>query len=235
MYQHLRVGRVFIKIIEAINLSYAYDLVNPVFKDINFEIHEGEFWGVLGKNGAGKTSLIEILVGFRWTDTGDLKIFEQSVRNSSQEYLENVSFLSHDVQIAGGQKIQDFFNFHSFFYKNYSIEIEKELVEYFGIDPDKEVRILSTGQQKKIQIIAALSSNTKLIIIDEITAVLDPETRSRLFVKLQDHARKMKKTIVLATNLLEDLEVYADKFLYVSNSTTSVCNLNEIQNLMRTI
>lgn len=216
-------------------MSYAYDLVNPVFKDINFEINEGEFWGVLGKNGAGKTSLIEILVGFRWTDTGDLKMFEQSVRNSNKDHLKNVSFLSHDVRIAGGQKIQAFFDFHSFFYENYSTEIEKELVKYFGIDPEKEIQTLSTGQQKKIQIIAALSSNTKIIIIDEITAVLDPETRTRLFIKLQEHAKRMKKTIVLATNLLEDLEVYADKFLYVSNSTTSVCSLNEIQNLMRSI
>ena len=64
---------------------------------------------MLGKNGAGKTSLIEVLVGFRWTDTGDLKIFGNSIRNKSREYLKNVSFLSHDVQLSGGQKISDFF------------------------------------------------------------------------------------------------------------------------------
>lgn len=196
-------------------------------------IQEGEFWGVLGKNGAGKTSLIEVLIGFRWTDTGDLKIFGESIRNTKRDYLKNVSFLSHDVHLAGEQKIRDFLKFHAFFYSNYSLEIEKELLDYFSIDSDKKISTLSTGQQKKIQIIAALSSNTKLIIIDEVTAVLDPEARARLYIKLHEHSKKMKKTIILATNLLEDLEIYADKILYVSDKTASIHLSHEMKEVFK--
>lgn len=176
-----------------------------------------------------------MLVGIRWTDTGDVKVLGESIRVKSKEYLKYISFLSHDVQLAGGQKIYEFLNFHSFFYENYSKDIEKELLEFFNIDPGQSIFKLSTGQQKKIQIIAGLSANTKLVIIDEVTAVLDPETRARLFIKLHEHSKKMNKTIILATNLLEDLEIYADKILYVHDSTASVHSPNEMKGLMAKI
>jgi len=216
-------------------VSYAYDYENPVFKDVNFEINEGEFWGILGKNGAGKTSLVEVLLGLRWTDTGDVKILGKSNRTRDKDYLKNISFLSHDIQLPGSLKISEFLNFHSFFYENYSKEIEADLLNYFSIDKDKKIGTLSTGQQRKIQIIAGLAANTKLIIIDEITAVLDPESRARLYIKLHDHSKQMNKTILLATNLIEDLEIYADKILHVSDSTTEVLSSKDLNGMFKKI
>ena len=172
---------------------------------MNLEIAQGDFIALIGKNGAGKTSLIDLIMGFRWPDSGTVKIFGESIRTRKKDYLMNISYLAHDVQMAGGQTIESFLNFHSFFYPDYSKRTEKELLNNFSVDPLKEISALSTGQQKKIQIIAALSSGTKIIVIDEITAVLDYETRSLLFKKLKESVEQQGKTIVIATNLIEDL------------------------------
>ena len=161
--------------------------------------------GIVGKNGIGKTTLIDLIMGFRWPDAGEVKILGKNIRTKNKEYLKDVSYLAHDVQIAGGQTIASFLKFHSFFYEGYSEEIEKELLVYFSIDSSMEVSSLSTGQQKKILIVAALASGTKLIVIDEITAVLDSITRKLLFKKLNEHVLKFKKTVVIATNISEDL------------------------------
>lgn len=222
-----------INVIEAHDLSYSYDFENPVFQKINFTIKEGEFWGFLGPNGSGKTTLIEMLISMRWTDTGELKILGQPTKTRNRDFLREVSFLSHDVQLNGIQRIEDFLNFHAFFYPNYSIKIQNELLDYFELDPKKKISEHSTGQQKKIQIIAGLAAQTKLIIVDEVTAVLDPETRKKFFDVLTLHCKEYKKTIILATNVVEDLKVCSSKILFIKKGYATIHDPSEINSLFK--
>lgn len=166
-------------------------------------------------------------MGFRWPDSGVVKIFGETIRTKNKDYLANLSYLAHDVQMAGDQTISSFLNFHSFFYAEYSKKTEKDLLNYFSVDPKKDISALSTGQQKKIQIIAALSSGTRIIVIDEITAVLDFETRSLLFKKLKESVELYGKTVVIATNLIEDLNGTVNKIFEIDTVVqTGVRNEN---------
>lgn len=193
---------------------------------MNFSIEEGEICGLVGSNGSGKTTLIELLMGKRKTDSGELLIFN---RPHDRNLLQQISFLSHEIQLIGDLKIEDFFSFHSYFYPHYSKEMEKELCHIFQVNVKKLVSENSTGEQKKIQIIAGLAANTELIIVDEITAVLDPATRQLFFEVIKDHNKKYNKTIILATNVIEDLYTTVSKIILIKKGKCSVHGIDELK------
>ena len=168
-------------VIKANALSYSYPTDHHVFKDLNFEVKEGDFWGILGRNGAGKTTLIDLILGIKYPTSGNVTVLGENPNMKKEDHQNDVVFLSQDIKLKGDIPVHEFLKFHSFFYKKYSKEIESELLQYFELNPKALIGALSTGQQKKVQVISGLASDTKIILIDEITAVLDPETRFRFF------------------------------------------------------
>lgn len=185
--------------------------------------------GLLGENGAGKSTLIEMMIGLRWPDTGEIVIDNIKSTSKDPAYLSNMALLSHDIYLNGQLTVEMFLRFNQFFFKNYSIEIEKELLDLFEISSSKKISDHSTGQQRKIQIIGALAANTDLIIIDEITAVLDPKTRDKLTTKLFELSRKSHKTILIATNVIDDLPTIADKILFIKDTKIIEDNTDQIK------
>ena len=212
------------------DLAYCYAEDYMVFQSINFEIHKGEFWGILGRNGAGKTTLMDIILGLKYPSKGHVKIDGVIVKDHGEGHP-NIVFLSQDVCLKGDISITEFLEFNRFFYKKYSIEKENELLEYFELSRDWMIGALSTGQQKKVQIVAGLSANTDIILIDEITAVLDPETRIKFFSKILEYNKNYNKTIVLATNIYEDLKNRVDKVLYITEESGEVLEGNRLEGL----
>lgn len=213
------------------NLSYIYDEDNLVLDNISLEIQEGDFLGILGKNGAGKSTLLNLILGIRYPTQGQIKILGKMTNSRTGEHLKEVVYLSQDITLLGSSTVEQFLFFHSKLYVKYSKIIEEEMLSYFQLDAKTKIGNLSTGQQKKVQIVAALSADTKIVIIDELTAVLDPETRHHLFLKLRELNVAKKKTIILATNIAEDLTKYATKILFISNHKGEVIEPEKIHTL----
>lgn len=213
------------------NLLYIYEEDNLVLDDISLEIYEGDFLGILGKNGAGKSTLLSLILGIRYPTKGEIKILGKISNTRTGEHLKEVVYLSQDITLLGSSTVEQFLYFHSKLYAKYSKKIEEEMLSYFQLDAKAKIGSLSTGQQKKAQIVAALSSDTKILIIDELTAVLDPETRHHLFLKLRELNVEKKKTIILATNIAEDLTKYATKILFISNHKGEVVEPEMIHTL----
>lgn len=222
-------------LIDAKGLSYIYPINHVVFKDINFQVEEGDFWGILGKNGAGKTTLIDVLLGLKTPTTGSVTILKEEPYGIKSNHQADVVYLSQDVYLKGDITVDEFFKFHSFFFKNYSKDIEEDLVNYFDLDRNILIGALSTGQQRKVQIVSGLAADTKLILIDEITAVLDPETRFKFFKKIVEFNKKHNKTIMLATNIAEDLKTRTNKILLINNkSQGEILNPNDLDSIFIT-
>ena len=205
------------KIISINNLSYAVPYGQTILKDINLDIPAGEFLGLLGHNGSGKTTLLDVIMGNKKASIGSVSVLNEDPHSSRRLNKQHIVYLSQDVSIKGDISIGDFLKFHSAFYPDYSKEDEKHLVNVFEIHKDLKVGALSTGQQKKVQIIAGLSAKPKLVIIDEITAVLDPETRDIFFKELQSVKERYASSIILATNIAEDLIDRADRILFIEH------------------
>lgn len=215
--------------------SVTYQIPNGhiVYEDLSFEIELGEFIGILGKNGAGKTTLIDLLMGYRPISKGVIEVLGENPMSFYRRNKQGIVVLSHDIQIQKSFSVRNYLDFNSFFYDNYDKEREKELLSYFDINQEAKIGSLSTGQRVKAQIISALSSRPKLLLMDEVTAVLDPESRMH-FLKLIKQMHKEKNcSLLIATNIAEDLYGVVDKVLFIDHNHAEVHPVEEIEKLFK--
>ncbi|MFA6238100.1 MAG: ABC transporter ATP-binding protein [Bacteriovorax sp.] len=218
-------------LIKVEDLSYSIPFGKEILKDVSFELNEGEIIGILGRNGAGKTTLIDLLLGIRPTTKGSIKILGENPIKEDRIGSTSICFISQDVSLNSSLGVGKFLDFYAGFYPQYSRSEEKCLLELFTVNREDQIASLSTGQQKKVQIIAALAANPKILLIDEITAVLDPETRNQFFTQLSKEKTTKGLSIVLATNIAEDLTSRADKVLFIDNGVGRIEQPDQILNL----
>lgn len=184
-----------------------------ILNNLNFEIQRGRFTVVVGENGAGKTSLLKLLMGYIRPSTGKLRVLGNDPAFDPSPDRERIAYLSESLSPPIDWSVREFLRFNSFFYKNYSPTIETKLLANLGIDPKSRIGQLSTGETRRVQIIAALSFEPKLVIIDEVTAVLDIVGRGKFMELLKTLTTSNSCTVVMATNIIDDVELYADDIL----------------------
>lgn len=215
------------KILEIKNLTYDIPHSGVFIQDLNLEMEPGEFLGILGVNGAGKTTLLDLILGFRSASSGVIKVLGENPNSSVRQHKSGVVYLSHEAQLKSSLSVKEFLSFSSSFYPNYSSQEEKRLMEVFQLDQDQALGSLSTGLLKKVQYVAVASTKPQLLIIDEVTAVFDPESRELFFKELQI-LRSLGTTIVLATNIAEDLTSRVDRVLFIKNKKATFHSPEEI-------
>ena len=198
------------------NLFYKYPQGEAIFEGLNLSIEEGQFVILLGKNGSGKSTLINLMLGYRTPNGGQISIMGLHPKRDEKPIRSQMFFISHNVQYYENAQIKFLLENFRVLYPKYDLEKEQELLRAFEINPDLYLYQLSLGQKVRVQIIAALASNTPVVLIDEITAVLDPMTRGE-FSKILVDEKKQGRTILMATNIPDDSKVEADKVLYISN------------------
>lgn len=219
------------KLIEIRNVSYSIPYGKTVLQSIDIDLMPGDLLGVLGRNGVGKSTLMDLLLGVRPVSSGSIQVLGEDPLNVDRKNLNSICFLSQDIVMKGSLSVRKVLDLYASYYDNYSKKEEESLLNFFQIRSDDKLGSLSTGQQKKVATIAALSSIPKILLIDEITAVLDPETRGQFFQALNRHRAEYGMGVILATNIAEDLISRANKVLFIEDGRGTVCNPGEILNL----
>ena len=187
-----------------------------ILNNLSFTIEPGQFVTILGENGAGKTTLLDLIMGFSKSTAGSISIADQNPYEDHWKLRQDICYLSEKVDIPADISVAEFLDFNRFFYKNYSKKIESELCKTFKMNKNLRIGNLSAGETRRAQIVGALSSEPKLIIVDEITAVLDIVGRRRFMDVLFHLVKEKKCTVVMATNILEDLESYISHLFLLS-------------------
>lgn len=201
------------------NLNYHVN-DKQILKDINVSLNSGQFAALLGENGSGKSTLLDLLMGFRIPKAGKVLIDNKEPHHDDLTLKANTIYLSEKMEVPVYWKIGDFLDFHKHFYKQYSDELEKQYMDEYKIKRSTSFRELSAGENKRAQIVAALSSNPQLILVDEITAVLDIVGRQRFMGHLSALAKK-GCTVVMATNILENIEQYTSHLILLNKGQLS--------------
>lgn len=183
--------------------------------ELNLTIPKGEIIGLIGENGAGKTTFIKSLLGIVNPSSGSVKIFDKELTTNELEIKENIGVVldnmffpeimnAHDIEIS----MQGIF-------KNWDSSLFHKYLTDFNLPENQPLKSLSKGMRKKLEIAVALSHHPKLLILDEPTSGLDPVVRNEIldiflnFIQDEDH------TILLSTHITSDLEHIADEIIFI--------------------
>jgi ABC-2 type transport system ATP-binding protein len=189
-----------------------------ILRDVSFSAGAGMWIGILGENGSGKTTLIDLLMGFKAPSTGAISMLGMSPADDLAALRQSVAYLSEKVDLPGDCTIGDFLRLNAFFYPTYDRSLESTLCQQLKVDARQRIGNLSAGQIRRAQIVAALSYRPQLILIDEITAVLDIVGRRQLMRILRERVDQ-GALVIFATNILEGLQGNLTDLLLMKNGT----------------
>jgi len=228
----------YIKIKELVKNYGSFRALDKISLDLN----AGEYVSLLGPNGAGKTTLFQILTGLFVADEGDVEINQYNIKNDAVAALAQIGVvfqqLTLDMDISVIENLHFHANLHGISKKEFSQISEIELKQVNLWDrKDAKVRSLSGGQKRKVELARSLLHRPKLLLLDEPTVGLDPQSRRDLL----DYVIKIKKErnmiVLWATHLVDEAEksdkvIILDKGKIINSGSPQEIKLSaERQNL----
>lgn len=183
-----------------------------VLKGINFHVNKGETFGLLGANGAGKSTTLECIEGVKSFDSGNISIFGKDVR----KYKELHKLLGVQLQCSSLQKNITVYESMVFYCRWHGIDVRTDLLNKFGLEDlyKKQYGQLSIGQKRRLHLALSICNNPKILILDEPTAGLDIQGRN----ELHEEIRLLKAggvTIILASHDMAEVEMLCDRIAIV--------------------
>lgn len=202
------------KVLEVENLVKKY----PSFelKNVSFSIDQGHIVGLIGRNGAGKSTILKSILNLIQSD-GRIEFFGLNFRENEQEIKENIGFVSGGFDYYQLKTIKAISKATSIFYSKWDDQKYRGYLNFFGLDENKKIKELSEGMKVKFSITLALSHNAKLLIMDEPTSGLDPLSREEFCDLILDLVKKTGVTVLFSTHITSDLMRISDDLIYVSN------------------
>ena len=196
-------------VISCKNLTHYYGK-RLIYKDLSFNVPKGRILGLLGKNGTGKTTTINILNGYLKPKSGECLIFGRDVQNMEPSLRRNIGLLIEGHIQYSFMNIRQIEKFYASFCPKWKKEAFYELVGKLKITPTQRISRMSCGQRSQIALGLILAQDPELLILDDFSLGLDPGYR-RLFVDyLREYARAEQKTVFLTSHIIQDMERLID-------------------------
>ena len=192
-------------------LSFSYSRKKEVLDRINLEVGSGHICGLLGKNGEGKTTLLNLLSGQIFPDQGSCLVLEEIPSERNARFLQQIFLLPEEISMPEVTAIE-YIKMYAAFYPTFRDDICKACVESFEINLSDRLSKMSQGQRKKVAITLALAAHTPLLLMDEPTNGLDIPSKAtfrRLVTSLIDD----NQTVIISTHQVRDLESLIDTVL----------------------
>ena len=192
-------------------LSFSYSRKKEVLDRINLEVGSGHICGLLGKNGEGKTTLLNLLSGQIFPDQGSCLVLEEIPSERNARFLQQIFLLPEEISMPEVTAIE-YIKMYAAFYPTFRDDICKACVESFEINLSDRLSKMSQGQRKKVAITLALAAHTPLLLMDEPTNGLDIPSKAtfrRQVATLVDD----DQTVIISTHQVRDLESLIDTVL----------------------
>ena len=205
--------------LEIIELSKIYKKKEAV-KNISFKINKNEIIGILGPNGCGKTTTIGMILGLLKPSKGRVLINGISIENNREELLDNLNFISPYIELPKKLSVKQNLEVYGRLYdvKNLKLKIE-ELSEKLRLNEiiNKITGELSSGQRNRVSLAKSIINNPKVLLLDEPTASLDPETGDFVRGFLEDYQKENRASILLASHNMIEVERLCSSVFMMKN------------------
>lgn len=197
-------------VISVKGLTQRYGSGRVIYKDLSFEVPKGSVLGLLGKNGTGKTTTINILMGYLRPQKGECKIFGESITDISLETRARIALLIEGHVQYSFMTIQQIEKFYSRFYPKWNRAAYYELMSKLRVSDNQKISTMSCGQRSQVALGLILAQNADLLVLDDFSLGLDPGYR-RLFIDyLREYVKGKDKTVFMTSHIIQDLEQLID-------------------------
>lgn len=197
------------------NVSKAYE--NFQLKDISFALPEGVIMGLIGENGAGKSTIINCIMGLVTRDSGDIAVLGQQMDKNNLTLKEEIGIVFDVSDFYDSFHLDQTEKILQDVYKNWDHETFQNYKRKFALLEKKLIKEFSRGMKMKTAIAIALSHKPRLLILDEATSGLDPIMRDEILDVFLDFVQDEHHSILISSHISTDLEKVADYITFLHN------------------
>jgi len=197
--------------IEVNNVSKKYKQTNAL-KDVSFTLNEPKIYGLLGRNGAGKTTFMEILAGHQLATNGEILIDGRQPFDS-REILNKICLIKEGDNFHKDMRIKQVLKAYSLFYPTWDQRLAEDLIKEYNLNIKARVKTLSKGMASALGVIVGLASKAPITIFDEPYIGLDAAARKKFYDILLEEYETEKRTVIFSTHLIDEVSLLFEEVL----------------------
>jgi ABC-2 type transport system ATP-binding protein len=182
--------------------------------DVSFDVRANTIYGLLGRNGAGKTTVMQLLTGQQFATDGDIRVFGHSpVENAS--VLSNICFIKESQSYPEDFKPKHVFASAPWFFEHWDADFAARLIRDFQVPLNRRIKKLSRGQLSAVGVIVGLASRAPLTFFDEPYLGLDAVARQIFYDRLLEDFAEHPRTIILSTHLIDEVSALLEHVIVI--------------------
>lgn len=201
------------KVVEVRNLTRSYGNVLAV-NQVSFSIEANKIYGLLGRNGAGKTTIMQIITAQLFATSGEVKVFGEHPYENNR-VLSQICFVKDSQKYPNSYRVIDVLHQAALFFPSWDREYAFALIEDFQLPLNRRMKALSRGMLSAIGIIVGLASRAPLTIFDEPYLGLDATSRGVFYERLLEDYAEHPRTVILSTHLIDEISRLLEHILVI--------------------
>lgn len=206
------------ELLEVRNLSKEYKTF--LLDNISFTLARGYIMGYVGRNGAGKSTTLNLITNICKSSSGEIYVDGITCEEDESRYKESIGYIGDEFYFPDNFRIRDIRSVLRDFYKTFRTEKFDELTKRWKLDGKMAVKDFSRGMKVKLMFASVLARDTKLLVLDEATNGLDPVVRVEVLKLLQEYIADGERSVIFSTHILSDLEQIADYIYFIHEGKT---------------
>ncbi|MGA7633279.1 MAG: ABC transporter ATP-binding protein [Terriglobales bacterium] len=184
-------------------------------EDIHLQLPRGQIMGLIGANGAGKSTTIRILMGLVHQDSGEVRVLGHSMPAEQVAAKWDIGFASEDMRLYDSMTLDWHMSFMRSIYPNWDHAYAQLLLKRFGLRVDQKIKGISHGQRVKAALLLVLARKPQLLVLDEPTTGLDPVARHEILRELTNVMADEGRSVLFSSHNTQDVEQISDQITFI--------------------